>query len=539
MLVNRSYRTHCIIGRTFYLNPIFQFSSLTELVLDRTRKPEPVTITKQAFTAQLQSCSSHPNQLNQIHALILTTGISVKNSLLTSLITSFIALGDISYARKVFDEMYKPRVFLWNTIIKAYVKGCDFLEAAAVYRVMQRVGVRPDEFTYTFVVKACAKLQRGGAAVAAHAVKYGLEFVAEVRTELVVMCVKDGELGAAGFLFENMVERDLVAWNAFIAACVQSGRAAEALDLFRRMRVAGVKPDAVTFVSAFSACGQLGCLETGEEVYGIMRQCGTVCNAIVDNARLDMYVKCGSVDTAEALFEGMSQRNVISWSTMVLGYAINGESQKALHMFSRMQKQGIVPNHVTYLGVLSACSHAGLVNEGKAYFRRMVQSGDKNIQPRIEHYACMVDLLGRSGHLEEAYNFIRTMPIEPDSGVWGALLGACTIHQAVELGQHVADLLFELAPAYGSYHVLMSNMYAAAGRWDRVDKVRLKMRKRGAKKVAAYSSVEFNGKIRIFYGNNRFHPESSEIYEKLEDLLRQVKNIGYAPNATSVFHDVS
>ncbi|KAM5567008.1 pentatricopeptide repeat-containing protein [Rosa sericea] len=528
-------RRHSKLCLALSLNPISQFSSL-----DQTRKPEPIrlTITKQAFTAQLQSCSSHPNQLKQIHALILTTGISIKNSLLTHLITAFIILGDVSYARKVFDEMHKPRVFLWNTIIKAYVKYQDFMEAAAVYRRMQRLGVRPDEFTYTFVVKACAQLPWAGWAVAAHAVKYGLEFVVEVRTELVIMCVKYGELGLADFLFGTMVERDLVAWNAFVAACVQSGHAAKALDLFRRMRVAGVEPDAVTVVSAFSACGQLGCLETGEEIDGVMRQCGIVCNVIVDNARLDMYVKCGSVDMAVALFEDMHQRSVISWSTMVLGYAINGESRKALDMFSRMQKRGVAPNHVTYLGVLSACSHAGLVNEGKAYFRRMVQSGDKNIQPKIEHYACLVDLLGRSGYLEEAYNFIRSMPIEPDTGVWGALLGACAIHQNVELGQHVADLLFELAPANGSYHVLMSNMYAAAERWDCVDKVRLKMRKGGVKKVAAYSSVEFNAKIHIFYGGNRLHPESSEIYEKLEDLLRQVKNIGYTPNTTSVFHDV-
>lgn len=436
--------------------------------------------------------------------------------------------------------MHKPRVFLWNTIIKAYVKYQNFKEAAFVYRQMHHLGVRPDQFTYTFVVKAFAQLPElwAGSAAVAHAVKYGLEFVAEVRTELMIMCVKSGELGLADFLSETMVERDLVAWNAFIAACVQNGHAAKALALFRKMDVSGIKPDAVTIASAFSACGQLGCLQNGEEIYGIMRQCGIACNTIVANARLDMYVKCGSIDMAETLFEDMPHRNVISWSTMILGYAINGESQNALDMFSRMQKQGVAPNHVTYLGVLSACSHAGLVNEGKAYFRRMVQSGDKNIQPKIEHYACMVDLLGRSGHLEEAYSFIRSMTIKPDSGVWGALLGACAIHQNVKLGQHAADLLFELAPDNGSYRVLMSNMYAAAGRWDSVDKVRLKMRKRGVKKLAAYSSVEFNRKIHIFYGGNRLHPESSEIYEKLEDLLRLVKSIGYIPNTTSVFHDV-
>ncbi|BFG17220.1 hypothetical protein CerSpe_034940 [Prunus speciosa] len=540
-----SRRSHCMMGMTklwfsLSLKPlasILLFSSLTQ-----TQNPTnpPIALTKQVFTTLLQSCSSYPNHLKQIHALILTTGLSIKNSLITQLLTNLTLLGDMSYARQLFDQMHKPRVFLWNTLIKAYVKNGIFTEAAFVYRQMHLLGVRPDQFTYTFVVKACAELPElwAGSAVLAHVVKYGLEFVAMVRTELILMFAKFGELGMADFLFETMVDRDLIAWNAFIAACVQNGNAGQALALFRQMDVAGIKPDAVSVVSAFSACGQLGCLENGEEIYGIMRKYGIVCNIIVANARLDMYVKCGSIDMAEALFEDMPQRNVISWSTMVIGYSINGESEKALNTFSRMQKHGVQPNHVTYLGVLCACSHAGLVNEGKAYFSHMVQSGNKNIRPKIEHYACMVDLLGRSGHLEEAYNFIRSMPIEPDSGVWGALLGACTIHQNVELGQRAADLLFEVAPDIGSYHVLMSNIYAAAGRWDFVDKVRLRMRKRGVKKIAAYSSVECNGKFHIFYGGDRLHPESSEIYEKLEDLLRQVKSIGYIPNTSSVFHDV-
>ncbi|XP_048428791.1 pentatricopeptide repeat-containing protein At2g01510, mitochondrial [Pyrus x bretschneideri] len=534
---SRSITTMAKLCFTLPLKPSLPFSSLVQI--QNPANPR-VGLTKQALTALLQSCSAHPNQLKQIHAVVLTTGLSIKNSLITELLTNFALLGDMSYARQLFDQMHKPRVFLWNTLIRAYVKNRIFMEAALVYRQMHVLGIRPDQFTYTFVVKACTEQPElwAGSAVLAHVVKYGLEFVAMVRIELVAMYMKFGEVGVADFLFETMVERDFIAWNAFIATCVQNGHAGKALALFRQMEAARIKPDAVSVVGAYSACGQLGCLETGEEIYGIMKKYGIGCNIIVANARLDMYVKCGSIGLAETLFKDMSQRNVISWSTMIVGYAINGESEKALDMFSRMRNAGVQPNHVTYLGVLSACSHAGLVNEGKAYFSNMVQSGDKSIRPKLEHYACMVDLLGRSGHLEEAHNFIRTMPIEPDSGVWGALLGACTIHQNVELGQRAADMLFKLAPDIGSYHVLMSNMYAAAGRWDFVDKLRLRMRKRGVKKVAAYSSVECNGNFHIFYGGDRLHPESAEIYEKLKDLLKQVKSIGYVPNTSYVFHDV-
>ncbi|KAL6351092.1 hypothetical protein AAG906_031678 [Vitis piasezkii] len=501
---------------------------------------QSLPITKQALTTLLQSCSSHPSLLKQLHALLLTTGLSIKNALITQLLTSLTLLGDMSYARQLFDEMHKPRPFLWNTIMKGYVKNGIPDEAVSVYGKMRHLGVRPDPFTFPFVIKACAELAElwAGLGMHGHVVKHGLEFVAAVRTELMIMYVKFGELGCAEFLFGSMVERDLVAWNALIAVCVQTGFSSKALQSFREMGMAGIKPDSVTVVSALSACGHLGCLETGEEIYEFAREEGIDSNIIVHNARLDMYAKCGDMDKAMNLFDEMPQRNVISWSTVIGGYAINGESEKALALFSRMKNQGVQPNYVTFLAVLSACSHTGRVNEGWQYFNFMAQSDDKNIQPRKEHYACMVDLLGRSGHLEEAYNFIKSMPIEADPGIWGALLGACAIHQNIKLGQHVADLLFELAPEIASYHVLLSNMYAAAGRWHCVEKVRQRMKKKGARKVAAYSSVEFNGEIHILYGGDKSHPQSASILAKLEDLLKQMKSMGYIPETDSVFHDV-
>ncbi|KAJ4970777.1 hypothetical protein NE237_003876 [Protea cynaroides] len=496
--------------------------------------------TKQAFASLLESCSSESYQLKQIHALILTTGLSIKNSLITQLLTSLTLLGDMTYARLLFDEMHKPRSFLWNTLIKEYVKNDLSIEATSVYQKMHRLGVRPDTFTYPFVLKACAQVDDlwTGQEVHAHVVKFGLHCNAIVRTELMMMYAKVGELGSADYLFETMSNRDLVAWNALIAVYVQTGNAGKALGMFHGMVLAGIKPDSVTVVSALSACADLGCLEIGKQIDQFVMKEILDSNLFVNNARLHMYVKCGNIEAARCLFDKMPQRNVISWSTMIRGYAMNGESDKSLHLFSVMQNMGVQPNQVTYLGILSACGHAGLVREGQSYFEEMVKSNDCNVQPRLEHYACMVDLLGRSGHLEEAFDFIKRMPIEPDAGVWGALLGACTIHKNIELSQNVADILFNLAPEIASYHVLLSNIYAAAGRWGDVEKVRQKMRKKGVKKVVAYSSVEASGEVHVFHGGDRSHPLSSNIYEALAELIKQITSIGYMPNTTEVLHDV-
>lgn len=498
-------------------------------------------LTKHALDSLLQTHSSCPNQLMQVHALILTTGLSIKNCLITKLLENFIVLGDLSYARKLFDELHKPRAYLWNTLIKGYVKYDIHCQAVGLYRDMHVLGVRPDPFTFPYVVKACGEFWDAWVGAAVHVVvlKYGLEFIAMVRTELMIMYVKFGELESAEKLFLGMVDKDLVAWNALISAYAQNGYAVNALRLFHEMRVGGISPDGVTIVSALSACSQLGCLETALEIYDFGRREGTVTgNVMVDNARLDVYVKCGCMDMAFELFNRMPYRNVISWSTMIGGYAMNGESGRALKLFSRMQYEGVQPNSVTFLAVLCACSHAGLVREGWNYFNYMTSSDNCNLKPKKEHYACMVDLLGRSGHLEEAYDFIRSMPVEPDAGVWATLLGACAIYHNIDLGQHAADMLFELSPDIASYHVLLSNMYAAAGRWKCVAKVRHKMRKRGVKKVAAYSSIEYNGQIHILYAGDRWHPQTARIYKKLKELIEKLKTWGYSPKADSILHDV-
>ncbi|KAI4313025.1 hypothetical protein MLD38_037804 [Melastoma candidum] len=303
------------------------------------------------------------------------------------------------------------------------------------------------------------------------------------------------------------------------------GCASKALSLFHRMELAGIKPDAITVVSLLSACGQLGCLEIGERIYESTRAGGLENNLVVQNARLDMYMKCGITELGRAVFDSMHSRNVISCGAVINGYAMNGKGEEALALFSRMQDEGTEPNHVTYLGVLSACVHAGRVTQGRAIFNCM---STKGVEPQKEHYACMVDLLGRSGDLNEAHGFIMNMPMEPDAAIWGSLLGACAVYGDIEMGQIAADAVLNLALNVAAYQVLLSNMYAKVGNWDRVQNLRARLKKNCANKVAAYSSIELHRGIHVFYSGDKSHPRSKCIYETLEYLYLLTRSIGYS-----------
>ncbi|CAA6658915.1 unnamed protein product [Spirodela intermedia] len=383
--------------------------------------------------------------------------------------------------------MYKPRVFLWSSLIRGYARNGLSDEAVAVFRLMLQQGhaLPPDKV---------------------------------VATELMAMYAKSGDWPSADLVFNRMAAgggRDLVAWNALMAAYAQSGRADRALHLLDEMSQSGLKPDAATMVTALSACSSLGLLQLGKKIHRSIVEDGLDGHVVVENALLDMYAKCGSVAEARRRFEAMRHRNVVSWSTMIAGYAMNGDGEEALALAARMRDEGVEPNHVTHLAVLSACAHAaGIVSRGRSYFSAIAS-------PTLEHYASMVDLLGRSGQVEEAYQLVKEMPVEPDAGVWGALLAACAVDRRVEIGQVAADRLLSLAPEGASYQVLLSNMYAAAGRWGDVEKVRNRMRKAKVRKTAGYCSV--------FYGGDRSHPQSGEIYAKLEELMRRVRDAGYAP----------
>lgn len=396
----------------------------------------------------------------------------------------------MDYALSAFQEIKSPDGFLWNTMIRGFGNANRPKEALCFYKRMLEVGEAADNFTFSFLLKICGQLRAPdlGKQVHCSTLKYGLDSHVFVRNTLIHMYGMVGDIQTARHLFDETPKLDLVSWNTIIDGYVQCGQCKEALRLFLRMQRSGLKPDDATLVIVLSACANLGALDFGRWVHSHIDGTGLDQIVSVSNSLIDMYAKCGEIDRAFRVFDGMSERNVVSWNAMILGFAVHGYADNALELFSRMREwKSLVPNDVTFLGVLCACSHRGLVQEGRQYFDSMRL--DYNIRPTIKHYGCMVDLLGRAGLVEDAYELIRSMPMECNAIVWRTLLGACRNHGNVRLGEQVRRHLLELEPNHSGDYVLLSNIYASAGRWNDAIEVREAMRRRGVEKPEPGNSL--------------------------------------------------
>ncbi|XP_010912584.1 pentatricopeptide repeat-containing protein At2g21090 [Elaeis guineensis] len=476
-----------------------------------------------------------------------------------TLLAAFCRAGHLPSARQLFDQMPHRGLVSYNTRISTLIHHGHHTEALNLFTRM-RENHSFDKFTVVGVATACANLgalkslrQLHGAAIVS-----GLEFNlimsnvmidaygkcgdAEVSreffdrmgtrdviswTSLVVAYASAHRLEEAWLVFDRMPERNAVSWTALISGYEQNGEGEAALELFRRMMEEGVGPTPFTLVSVLSACAGLGFIARGKQVHGFMvRRCIGLdsFNIFTSNALIDMYAKFGDMAAAGTLFDEMPERDIVSWNSMVTGFAQNGHGKQSLAVFEQMMKAGITPNHTTFLCVLSACSHAGLVLEG----RRFLDSMEKKygVQPRPEHYAAFVDALGRNCQLEEAMEFIKYLHSkhEPSSvGTWGALLGACRVHGNLELAERASKYLFELEPENGARYVMLSNIYAAAGRWDNVRQVRLLMKGKGFRKDPGFSWIYLRSGKHMFVADDESHKRTGEIYELLATLVDQMK----------------
>eukprot|EP01018_Ginkgo_biloba_P019689 Gb_04894 [translate_table: standard] len=488
----------------------------------------------------LQACA-HLGALEQgiwIHGYIIRKGFESEVFVANSLIDMYAKCGSVEIARNVFDKMSKRNVVSWSSLLAGYAQSGYANEALALIQQMRLTDVKSNSVTMVSLVQSYTYLAtpQQGKWVHGYIIKNGFEFDVFVVNSLIDMYSKCGSTEVAWHLFDRMSKKDVVSWNAMIVVYAQNGYAREALSLFNQMQLTDVKPDMATILSVLPACAHLAALQQGKWIHGYIIRSGFESYVSVGNSLIDMYAKCGSVQIARHFFDKMSERNVVSWNAMIAGYGMHGHGEDALRLFSQMQQMGMKANNVTFVCVLSACSHAGLVDEGRQYFYAMIQ--DYCVTPRMEHYACMVDLLGRAGCLDEARDFIEKMPLEPGANVWGALLSACRIHCNIELGEYVAKRLFVLEPENAGCYVLLSNIYAAAGRWDDVAKVRTVMKDRGLKKTPGCSLIEVNNKVHAFFVGDRSHPQSEKIYIMLETLDGQMKAAGYVPSTKFVLHDV-
>ncbi|KAJ4976979.1 hypothetical protein NE237_002085 [Protea cynaroides] len=444
-----------------------------------------------------------------------------------------------TYAQRVFNMMTVRNEVTWSAIIGAYVL-CDHMrEALGVFNEMLLDDtVSPTPTTLGSVLRACAKLTDVGRGKQIHGytIKSGFVFDTMVANTLLSMYSKAGMIVDAIKFFDDIDSKDTVSYSAIISGCIQNGNAEEALLIFHEMQISGIEPDLATMVGVLPACAHLAALQHGCRNHGYIIVHGFASETSIGNALIDMYSKCGRVDVARKVFDRIPNKDIVSWNSMIAGYGLHGLGREALMLFHDLQSVYLKPDDVTFICLLSACSHSGLVAEGKQWFYSM--NCDFNISPRMEHYICMVDLLGRGGLLDEAHDIIQKMPFEPDVRVWGALLGACRIHENIELGEEVSENIQKLGPEGTGNFVLLSNIYSAAGRWDDAEHVRVMQRDLGFVKSPGCSWVEVHGIIHAFVGGDQSHPQSSKIYNKLEELLVEMKKLGYHVDTSFVLQDV-
>eukprot|EP01018_Ginkgo_biloba_P029526 Gb_22656 [translate_table: standard] len=491
------------------------------------------------FSSVLSACASISalEPAKGIHKHIIQTGFESNVFIGSALVDMYAKGGNIEDARNLFDKLPERNIVCWTAMITGYMQSGRGEEAVKLFRQMHGIGMKPNQFTLASITGACASLAalEEGTQIHNQIIKTGYESNVFVCSALVDLYGKCGSVEDARKVFDRM-PKNTVSWNAMISGFAQNGQGEEALKHFCQMQVACIRPNEVTYPSVLSACASLVALGQGMKIHNHTIKTGLEFDVFVGSALVDMYAKCGSIRNAYEVFTNMPERNEVSWNAMISGYAQHGRGKEALHLFEQMQRDGMKPNHITFISVLSACSHVGLVDEGRHYFKSMIQ--DHNIIPTQDHYACMVDLLGRAGHLDEAKHIINDMPFEPDAVVWRALLGACKIHGNVEIGQRAADCILELKPQDAATYVIMSNIYAVARRLDDAAKVRKLMDERGVKKEAGHSWIEVQNIVHTFIARDRSHPQIDEIFAKLEELTERMKMAGYVPDTNFVLYDM-
>jgi pentatricopeptide repeat protein len=484
------------------------------------------------FSAILPACAGTMTVTHgeQMHCLIWKHGFKTDVFVGSALAGMYAKCADMSLAERVFDEMPKRSLVSWNSMIVGFLQNKFYDRAVGVFReVLSESLDSPDEVSCSGALSACANMGclEFGRQVHGVAVKHGLVALAYVKNSLMDMYCKCGMFGDAVTLFKTIGDTDVVAWNVMIMGCVHSDNFEEACNYFWAMRREGISPDEASYSSVLHASASLAALNQGILIHDQIIKTGFVKNACVASSLTTMYAKSGSLVDAYQVFEEIEDRNVVCWTSMIAGCQQHGCANQVIELFEEMLGEAIKPDYITFVCVLSACSHAGHVEEGFVYFRSMTMVHGMN--PGPEHYACMVDLLGRVGRLDEAKSFIESMPIKPDSTVWGALLGACRNYGNLEMGREIAERLFELEPDNPGNYVLLSNMYACNGMLKEADEVRRLMGVNGVRKEAGCSWIDVKNTTFVFTVHDRSHPRTDEIYKMLRKLEELVKKKGYEP----------
>ncbi|XP_059646543.1 pentatricopeptide repeat-containing protein At5g06540 [Cornus florida] len=520
----------------------------------------------------LQTCSNL-SQLKIIHGHMIRThlifDVFAVSRLISFCIETPFKTNLLDYASRIFSQIHNSNLFIYNAMIRGY-SGSEYPnQSFNFYIQLRRLGISPDNLTFPFLVKSCTHYGSLAMGVQAHSqvIKHGFEPDVYAQNSLVHMYATFGDIKAAthifwrmsyvdvvswtsmiaGYgkcgdiecarrLFDKMPEKNLVTWSTMISGYARNNRFDKAVELFRVLQSEGVQANEAVMASVISSCAHLGALEQGERAHDYVVRNKMTVNLILGTALVEMYARCGSIQKAIQVFEELPERDTLSWTALIAGLAMHGYAKKALKYFSEMVKTGLTPRDITFTAVLSACSHGGLVERGFEIFESMKR--EYGLEPRLEHYGCIVDLLGRAGKLQEAEKFVLDMPVTPNAPVWGALLGACRIHRNAEIGERVGNILIQLQPEHSGYYVLLSNIYSRANQWESATKMRQLMKEKGVKKPPGYSLIEIDGKIHNFTIGDKSHPEIEKIERMWDEIVRKIRVAGYTGNIADALFDI-
>ncbi|KAI8556012.1 hypothetical protein RHMOL_Rhmol05G0219900 [Rhododendron molle] len=505
-------------------------------LLDDNFRPDHYTL-----ASVLRACSSLAAGFSlgeQIHVYAFKMGIIADNFVSTALIDVYSRAGRMEEAELLLQSKDGFDLASWNAMMFGYITCNDSCKALKLFNIMHRRGERSDEITIATAAKACCCLVdlEQGRQIHGHALKLGVDLDLCVGGSILDMYIKCGEMGDAHNVFQAIPSPDDVAWTALISGCVENGEEDLALSIYHRMRQSDVPPDEYTFATLIKASSCLTALEQGRQIHANVIKLDCASDTYVGTSLIDMYAKCGNIEDSYRLFRRMGLENIALWNAMMVGLAQHGHGCEALKLFKDMKRLGIKPDRVTFVGVLSACSHSGLISEAYLYLHSMHQ--DHGIQPEIEHYSCLVDALGRTGRVQEAEKLIASMPFKASASMYRALLGACRVLGDSETGKRVASKLLDLEPFDSAAYVLLSNIYAAGNQWGQMEDARKGMMRKNVKKDPGFSWIDVKNKLHLFVVDDRSHPQADMIYEKVEDLITRIKKEGYVPDTDYVLLDV-
>lgn len=488
----------------------------------------------------LSSCSSGGllHEGWQCHALVLKSGLVFHQYVKNALLSLYTMSSDMEGVLEILKSVPGSDYITYNSVLKGFLDHGYTREALDVFSRMLAEGSVGDNVSYVNIFGVCARLKdlKLGQQVHCRMLKSGLQLDVFLSSAVMDMYGKCSEILSARYIFYSYPDHNVVSWTTILAANFQNECFEEALKMFLQMELQDVVPNEYTFAVLLNSCAGLSALGCGKTLHARVEKTGHGAFVVVGNALINMYFRSGHIEAARAIFSNMICRDTVTWNLIISGLSHHGLGEDALCMFQDMLGAKVQPNYVTFVGVLLACGHLGRIEEGFYYLQHLMRG--IGVEPGLEHYTCVVGLLGKAGKLDEAENFMKLTPITWDVIAWRTLLNACKVHRNYDLGKKVADHLLQLNPNDVGTYILLSNMHAKVKRWDGVAKIRKLLRERNIKKEPGLSWTEIRNETHVFVSDDTQHPETAQIHEKVRKLLAEIKPLGYVPDTACVLHDV-